>query len=399
MGSPFKEDINKMSYKQDIINFLDSILAENGTTADGEPNKLKNAPDEIPEEEYEDLEDELGYDEDDMDSMAGDVAGGEYDEDEDEEDEDEENEVIEMASKMVDTLILEQDNRYQEYFRGVMKKHGFDTLTQMRDDQKKSFFKDIKRGWNGVKSESADYEEYFKDMMKKNDIDKIEDLSDEKKKDFFNKVDAGWKSKEESGISELVYKPGVGYKKGILQGQGLTPKERQKALGKSWSVLHPKSTAPTRTYNVRGTGEILGQRLGKVKEQMMSAYKKYFYEMAENIGIDVRELNEEERVEFYSLVNEAFVAFHLMDINELMQKPGEGYEKGLVNPQQKHVPLKPRQRAKAEKIARRKFIQDPNTSGWSPVRMYAKGGVFRPVGKAKPKSWGLATIKNRGKKI
>jgi hypothetical protein len=344
-----------MSYKsQDIINFLDSILAEAGTTADGEPNKLKNEPSQDPGEEFEDLEDDLGYDEDDMDTDS-EFSDDDF-EDEDEEDEDEEDEIIEMASTMVDAILLEQDNKYQEYFRGVMKKHGFNTLTQMRDDQKKAFFKDVKSGWNKVGENFVDvtkthrpvtagwskedkrgvqqtlkstygaetkpgagrgrtvrawhptkghrnlmptggmpkftvkrdkhlsneaklyedYEEYFRNMMKDNDIKNIDDLSDEEKKDFFNKVDAGWKSKEEKGVSE------------------------QTTSRKS------------------------------IKEQMEDAYRKYFKYMLEKCEIyDLKKLSEEDRVQFYSLVNEAFVIFHL---NEQMQRPGAPIE----NPMSPH---------------------------------------------------------------
>ena len=241
-----------MSYSE-VINFLDSILVEYGTTEDGEPNKIKNEPFNEPEKEAGALGDDLGdegeYDFDDMDDEYSDYPDeygeeGVYDdEDEDQEDEDEEDEddeIIEMAKQMVDAILLEQDNKYQEYFRSVMHKHGFDTLKGMRDEEKKAFFKDVKRGW--------------------------------------------------SKVGEGLQGPGGKF--------GFEGEDGYKGL--------------------MGEDDNSSEEKGSIKESMMNAYKKYFYKMAENIGIDINKLNEKERVEFYSLVNEAFVAFHLIDINELV---------------------------------------------------------------------------------
>jgi hypothetical protein len=265
MGSPYKE-IKEIT----VDDIIDLAEAELEGAEEGEPNEMKNAPSQNPDEQMKRLEDDLTGNSIDLDEEPDDE-----DDYPDEYDEkglvsqmpDESGEAI--ASEMVDATLLEQDSAYQTYFRGVMKKHGIKGIRGLSAEKRSVFFKDVSAGWRSrkkVKEEgkeilkskeeitiSEDYKEYFKSMMKKHDVKNITDLKGDEKKDFFKKVNAGWKSKEEMKEA-IVYKE----------------------------------------------------------------YKKYFAFMMNECGIeDFEALTETEQAEFYALVNEAFVI-----MNDQMQRPG-----------------------------------------------------------------------------
>ncbi len=46
-------------------------------------------------------------------------------------------------------------------------------------------------------AEDTEYQTYFKTQLKKHGYDSPSDIPDDKKDDFFNTVDAGWKAKSE----------------------------------------------------------------------------------------------------------------------------------------------------------------------------------------------------------
>jgi hypothetical protein len=177
-----------------IDEIIDLIEAELDGSEEGEPNKLKNIPNQNPEEELDSVEDDI----------RGNSAN--LDEEPDEEDDyPDQYDEMGIASEMVDRTVLEQDSAYQTYFRGVMKKHGIKGIRGLNKEKRSEFFKDVSAGWKSRKkvkeSEeivvSEDYKTHFKSMMKKHGVKNIKDLKGAKKKDFFNKIDASWKSVKE----------------------------------------------------------------------------------------------------------------------------------------------------------------------------------------------------------
>ncbi len=122
-----------MSYTDDVIDQIDNML-EQGSRADGEPNRLTHVPEQDPDIQRSQL--------------AGDMGGGE-----DYEDvcDPEVTDALDEANKLVDDILDEQDSAYQKYFRGVMKKHGVTQIKTMSPDKKRAFFKDVSSGWRSRK--------------------------------------------------------------------------------------------------------------------------------------------------------------------------------------------------------------------------------------------------------
>jgi hypothetical protein len=243
IGIPLEGD-NVMSTER-VSQLIDTILEYD----EGEPNELQNEPDQNPEDELEKIDADLGGDE-------GEELE-DYEMGEEPEGEPEPEDVEEMANQMVDTILLDQDNAHQAYFRTVMKKHNIKGIRGLSSEKRSAFFKDVSAGWRKhkkvgealeadaavgyqVKEQYEDYKQYFNylaeqcgidDMsaLKEEDLaqfyglvfeayevgmlyegykdlfksllDKegkgIKDMSSDEKKSFFNKVDVAWKSKEE----------------------------------------------------------------------------------------------------------------------------------------------------------------------------------------------------------
>jgi hypothetical protein len=53
-------------------------------------------------------------------------------------------EINEMIDSYLDTLT---EHAYQDYFKSMLKKWGVKSPSQLPDEKKKEFFKDIKTGW------------------------------------------------------------------------------------------------------------------------------------------------------------------------------------------------------------------------------------------------------------
>jgi hypothetical protein len=141
------------------------------------------------------------------------------------------------------------------------------------------------------------YQAYFRSVMKKHNIDGIRGLSPEKRSEFFKDVSRGWK-------------------------KGGNVKE-------------------------------------SLEQDLYEDYKKYFNYLAEKCGIDDMSLLEDEEVaEFYALVHEAYeVGTGLV---ELMQAPGQGYDKGIVQGYGRPADKLQRRMRKAQTGA---AMMNPNTSG------------------------------------
>jgi hypothetical protein len=107
-------------------------------------------------------------------------------------------------------------------------------------------------------STDSEYEAYFRGMLKKHGYDSPADIPDDKKDDFFNAVDAGYKAKNESALTEAaetfivmaiddpspIWKQGYGHtpqKKVVWQIWGLEKNEIMLAA-KMAREKHPKAT-------------------------------------------------------------------------------------------------------------------------------------------------------------
>jgi len=166
----------------------------------------------------------------------------------------------------------------------------------------------------GIASEMVDmllldqdsaYQTYFRGVMKKHGVTGIKHMNNDKKREFFKDVSNGWK--------------------------------KHKKVKESVSIS---------------------------EDVLYEEYKKYFQHMLEECGIDDFDmLSEVDQAEFMSLVNEAF-----QTMNELMQKPGQGYDQGMMNTPQPKRP-KPVERLKhsGAALAMRQ----------APTKMYAAGQKAR----------------------
>lgn len=234
--------------KYQVIDLIDRIINEE--LEEGEPNDLKNEPSQNPEEELDRVEDDLGGDESD--------ALEDYMEGEDDEDDDyDEDEMMEMVNMMVDSTILDQDNAYQTYFRNVMKKHNIDGIRGLSPEKRSAFFKDVSSGWknhkNGVK----------------------EQLSSHRRVDF---------------------------SRGDFRG-GRYQAQAQAQAKKRNQMMMPRRT-PTPGP---GTVKPVNMTRGYEEQQVFEDYKKYFRYLTDQCGIEnISELQEQDLVEFYALVHEAF---------------------------------------------------------------------------------------------
>jgi hypothetical protein len=186
-----------MSYSDEIITFLDSILDEAGTIEDGEPNEMPNIPEQKPDVQIKQVEDDIGGVGLDEPELGPEVA--------------------EIAADIVDDILVEQDSVYQTYFRGVMKKHGATDIKHMSSETKRAFFKDVSAGWKSrkkVKEESVkivsedtlykEYKKYFTYMLEQCGIEDFNALTEVEQAEFMSLVNEAFQT-----MNELMQKPGA----------------------------------------------------------------------------------------------------------------------------------------------------------------------------------------------
>jgi len=205
MGKPFppqKEmfaadfpEIKKMEKTVDVL--VDSSVTECGMD-DGNVNVIQNTPAEGGGEELQ--------------RVHADIAG--YGDPEDEEKEyppgpQDPNDYEESDMREQLEGILKEET-YKEFFKKMMDKEGIDSINDLSDEKKKSFFNKIDSLWKGKNEskshlkETGEYQVFFKRMMDREGVTTLKDLSIDKKKDFFRKVSAGWKKEKGITTEQLI---------------------------------------------------------------------------------------------------------------------------------------------------------------------------------------------------
>ena len=143
---------------------LNMILGE-AYKVDEDENALDNAPEEEPEEEF--------------DALKKDIA---------------------------ESLKFINESKYQDYFKGMMKKFGVTKPSELKGDKKKEFFDAVDKGWTTEKSvnemnqilDEHPYGDFFLGMLKKFNVKGIMQLNVEKRKEFFNAIKTGWADKKKA---------------------------------------------------------------------------------------------------------------------------------------------------------------------------------------------------------
>lgn len=137
------ELIDKLLKKKNSIDIMsemvDSILNEVENSMDNDPG--------LEEELYDDLVDDLSKDEEmkDVEEIEDEIDNMEMMEDEDDED-------FSISEAMKESVkLLVNENDYQDFFREKMKKWNISSPSQLSDEDKSSFFKEISRDWKKKK--------------------------------------------------------------------------------------------------------------------------------------------------------------------------------------------------------------------------------------------------------
>lgn len=55
----------------------------------------------------------------------------------------------EATDKLLDLILIESE--YHEFFKGMLKKYGVKSPSQLDSEKRKKFFEDIKKGWKVAK--------------------------------------------------------------------------------------------------------------------------------------------------------------------------------------------------------------------------------------------------------
>lgn len=203
MGKPmtkaqemFAADFPEFKKIEKTVDMLvDSAMTECGMSP-GDSNNTQNTPSNDAEEELDRVHDDIaGYgdpDDEDREYSAGDSG---YYKDEDEEE-------INLGSQLESVL---QEEDYKTYFKSMMDKEGIDSIEDLSDEKKKSFFNKVDSMWkakNESLQEQGEYHAFFKRMMDQEGISSIGQLSPEEKSSFFSKISAGWKKEKGKSVAE-----------------------------------------------------------------------------------------------------------------------------------------------------------------------------------------------------
>lgn len=207
MGKPYQSqkemfaaDFSEVKEVEKIVDVLvDSSVAE--CDMDGaDTNAVRNTPSEEGEEELQRVHDDIaGY---------GDPEDEEKEYPPGPQDSDDLGEIPEEPIVPEESDMREQlegilnEGTYKEFFKKMMDKEGINSLNDLSDEKKKSFFNKIDSLWKGKNeslTEKGEYQLFFKRLMGKEGVTTLKGLSIEKKKDFFRKVSSGWK--KEKGIT------------------------------------------------------------------------------------------------------------------------------------------------------------------------------------------------------
>ena len=68
--------------------------------------------------------------------------------------------IHEKANTLVDVILdskveISEETAYQKYFKGMLKKHGYNSPSDIPADKKKEFFNAVDKGWKGEKTNEA----------------------------------------------------------------------------------------------------------------------------------------------------------------------------------------------------------------------------------------------------
>jgi len=111
----------------------------------------------------------------------------------------------EVAQKLAEAKKIEEENAYQTFFAKKLKASGFDSISQMSEDERKKFFDEVSTEWKGDKKVSEKYnnaaiEECVKKKKKGSLVEvKTEDIKmyNEKYKHLYEKVYAALNTETE----------------------------------------------------------------------------------------------------------------------------------------------------------------------------------------------------------
>ncbi len=338
-----------MSYTDNVIDLIERALEGSD---EGEPNKLKNAPPKEPGELFDAVED--------------DMTGPDFDLDEGPDEEDDYPDQYGekgIASEMVDLTLLDQDNSYQAYFRTVMAKHDIKGIRGLSSEKRSTFFRDVSSGWKnhndnknnhkkvkeGKEILYQDYKKYFNYMLEKCEIDDFGVLTEEEQVEFYTLVYESFLLGDEI----LLHEDYKSYFKGMMKTHDV-------------KNIADLSTEDKKAFFKKVDAGWKGKE--EVKEQKLyEDYKAHFKVMMKKHGVsNIGDLSGGEKKKFFGAVNKSWKSKE--ELGELMQKPGEGYEKGMLRRPEPKQP-KPVERLKhsGAALAMRQV----------PTKMYAAGQTRR----------------------